>query len=56
MTSNATANPCACASVRRAARILARTFDTALMGSGLNITQLAVMRAVQRHRTSLCRA
>jgi DNA-binding MarR family transcriptional regulator len=49
MTSNATPNPCACASVRRAARILARTFDTALTGSGLNITQLAVMRAVQRH-------
>ena len=41
--------PCACNSVRRAARILARAYDSALDGCGLNITQLAVMRAVERH-------
>jgi DNA-binding MarR family transcriptional regulator len=35
--------------VRKAARVLARTFDSALADSGLNITQLAVMRAVLRH-------
>jgi DNA-binding MarR family transcriptional regulator len=35
--------------VRRAARILARAYDAALGESGLNITQLAVMRAVQRN-------
>jgi DNA-binding MarR family transcriptional regulator len=29
--------------------VLARTYDAALAGSGLNITQLAVMRAVRRH-------
>lgn len=40
---------CACNSVRKAARVLARAYDSALAGSGLNITQLAVMRAVQRH-------
>jgi DNA-binding MarR family transcriptional regulator len=28
---------------------LARTYDAALAGSGINITQLAVMRAVRRH-------
>jgi DNA-binding MarR family transcriptional regulator len=41
--------PCACTSVRRAARVLARTYDASLVPSGMNITQLAVMRAVLRH-------
>jgi DNA-binding MarR family transcriptional regulator len=41
--------PCACSSVRKTARVLARTFDSALAEAGLNITQLAVMRAVLRH-------
>src|SRR5215470_5511043 len=41
--------PCACTTVRRASRILARAFDVALEPSGLNVTQLAVLRAVQRH-------
>src|ERR1700723_2444149 len=41
--------PCACAIVRRTARLLARTYDGALAGSGMNVTQFAVMRAVERH-------
>ena len=41
--------PCVCTSVRKAARVLARTFDSGLADSGLNITQLAVLRAVLRH-------
>ena len=41
--------PCVCASVRRTARRLARTYDSALAGSGINVTQFAVMRAVERH-------
>ena len=41
--------PCACTTVRRASRVLARSFDAALEPSGLNVTQLAVLRAVQRH-------
>ena len=41
--------PCACTSVRRVARVLARAYDAALSGTGLNITQFAVMRAVLRH-------
>ena len=41
--------PCVCASVRRTARRLARTYDSALAGSGMNVTQFAVMRAVERH-------
>jgi DNA-binding MarR family transcriptional regulator len=41
--------PCACTTVRRTSRILARVFDAALKPSGLNVTQLAVLRAVERH-------
>ncbi len=41
--------PCACTTVRRASRILARAFDAALEPVGLNVTQLAVLRAIQRH-------
>ena len=41
--------PCACTTVRRASRILARAFDVALEPAGLNVTQLAVLRAIQRH-------
>jgi DNA-binding MarR family transcriptional regulator len=41
--------PCACTTVRRASRILARAFDVVLEPTGLNITQLAVLRAIQRH-------
>jgi DNA-binding MarR family transcriptional regulator len=41
--------PCACTTVRRASRALARAFDEALGPAGLNVTQLAVLRAIQRH-------
>lgn len=49
MGSTQVPGPCACTSVRRVARVLARTYDAALAGTGLNITQFAVMRAVLRH-------
>jgi DNA-binding MarR family transcriptional regulator len=49
MSPNAVPLPCACTSIRRVARVLARAYDSALSGSGLNITQLAVMRAILRH-------
>ena len=41
--------PCAATSVRRAARVLSRVYDASLASSGMNITQLAVMRTVRRH-------
>jgi len=41
--------PCVCTSIRKAARILARTYDAALAPGGMNVTQLAVMRAILRH-------
>lgn len=41
--------PCVCTSIRKAARVLARTYDGALAPLGMNVTQLAVMRALLRH-------
>src|SRR5262245_66145468 len=41
--------PCACTTLRPASRILARAFDVALEPAGLSVTQLAVLRAIQRH-------
>ena len=49
MTTAPVPRPCACTSMRKTSRILARAFDAALADSGLNITQLAVMRGVLRH-------
>jgi DNA-binding MarR family transcriptional regulator len=49
MNSEAIPRPCVCTSIRKAARILARTYDARLAPSGMNVTQLAVMRAVLRH-------
>ncbi len=47
--SNSVPRPCTCTTVRRASRVLARTFDGVLEAVGLNVTQLAVLRAIQRH-------
>ena len=41
--------PCVCTSIRKAARVLARSYDAALAPAGMNVTQLAVMRALLRH-------
>ncbi len=49
MGSETVPRPCACTSVRRVARVLARAYDAALSETGLNITQLAVLRTVLRH-------
>ena len=40
--------PCACTTVRTASRLLARAYDAALQETELNVTQLAVLRAVER--------
>lgn len=41
--------PCACSTVRRASRLLVKAFDSILAGDGINVTQLALLRAIQRH-------
>jgi DNA-binding MarR family transcriptional regulator len=40
--------PCACTLVKKLSRVLRRTYDEALAGSGINITQLAVVRCIAR--------
>lgn len=40
--------PCACTTVRAASRLLARVYDAGLADAGLNATQLAVLRAIDR--------
>jgi len=40
--------PCACTTVRKVSRRLARAYDGALSSAALNVHQLAVLRAVDR--------
>ncbi len=40
--------PCACTTIKKLSRILARSYDDALADSGINITQFAVMRCIAR--------
>ena len=40
--------PCACTTVKKLSRILGRTYDVALADTGINITQLAVLRCISR--------
>lgn len=50
MTSSRTTvpRPCACTTVRTTSRLLARAYDSALQDTELNVTQLAVLRAIER--------
>lgn len=43
------ANICASSAVRKLSRVLGRSYDEELAPSGLNITQLAVLRSIARH-------
>lgn len=40
--------PCACTTVRKAARAISRVYDDALAGAGMNVGQLAILRAIGR--------
>ena len=40
--------PCACTSLRRAARAVSRIYDDALASVGMTATQLAILRAIDR--------
>jgi DNA-binding MarR family transcriptional regulator len=42
--------PCACTTVKKLSRILTRAYDEGLSGTGINITQLAVMRCIGRRQ------
>jgi DNA-binding MarR family transcriptional regulator len=41
-------SPCACARVRRASRALTRLYDGELAGTGLTVTQFAILRSLTR--------
>jgi DNA-binding MarR family transcriptional regulator len=40
--------PCTCTTVKKLSRVLGKTYDAALSESGINITQLAVLRCISR--------
>lgn len=40
--------PCACTTIKKLSRILARAYDDALANTEINITQFAVMRCIAR--------
>ena len=44
--------PCACTSLRKAARAVSRLYDEAMVGSGLTTTQLAILRSLNRTGTT----
>jgi len=42
--------PCFCTTVKKLSRLLARKYDDVLASSGINVTQLAVMRCISRRQ------
>jgi DNA-binding MarR family transcriptional regulator len=40
--------PCACTTLRKATRAVSRIYDEALAAAGMNVTQLAILRAIGR--------
>lgn len=42
--------PCACTSIKKLSRVLGRVYDAALIGSPMNVTQLAVLRCIARRK------
>jgi DNA-binding MarR family transcriptional regulator len=45
------ASPCACSRLRRATRAVTQLYDAALAPIGLRVTQLSLLRTLQRHGT-----
>jgi DNA-binding MarR family transcriptional regulator len=42
--------PCACTSIKKLSRVLGRMYDAALAVSPINVTQLAVLRCIDRRK------
>jgi len=51
MPAHAFASPCACSRLRRATRAVTQLYDDALEPVGLRVTQLSLLRALQRQGT-----
>lgn len=50
MKSAAVPIPCACTSIKKLSRVLGRVYDAALAASPMNVTQLAVLRCINRRK------
>src|SRR5437763_9387617 len=42
--------PCACTSIKKLSRLLGRVYDAGLAASPINVTQLAILRCIDRNR------
>lgn len=42
--------PCACTSIKKLSRVLGRVYDAALATSPMNVTQLAILRCIDRSK------
>ena len=42
--------PCACTSIKKLSRVLGRVYDAALATSPINVTQLAILRCIDRSK------
>src|SRR5438067_1848698 len=42
--------PCACTSIKKLSRLLGRVYDAALATSPINVTQLAILRCIDRSK------
>ena len=43
--------PCACTSIKKLSRVLGRVYDAGLAASPINVTQLAILRCIDRNRS-----
>jgi DNA-binding MarR family transcriptional regulator len=50
MTRTTAPRPCACTSIKKLSRVLGRVYDAALATSPINITQLAILRCINRRK------
>src|SRR5258707_3541924 len=41
--------PCACTSIKKLSRVLGRVYDAGLAASPINVTQLAILRCIDRN-------
>jgi len=50
MAKKTSPRPCACTSIKKLSRVLGRVYDAALATSAINVTQLAILRCIDRRK------
>ena len=50
MSEKTVPRPCACTSIKKLSRVLGRVYDAALATSPINVTQLAILRCIDRSK------